>query len=224
MAMLIDGKVPVAIQAVPQRKAWVEGMIEQLGTGAPYYDTEFFGPLWSMERILKDFTQTGVLVLQDDVVLPPWFAEEFGKAWLGKEHGMTLFAGMSRRKKMLPLYERGDSYQRVTDIWGPANYYPASLIQGYFEWTKGVEAPKRGEPEVGGRRFRQDDNSMGLFLRQTKRAMWLTLPNLVNHRNTKSTLGNPRSVGGYQWVSGLFGKDLLRQWKKDLILSTERKL
>ena len=208
----------VAIQCVPSRKYVVDVMLKHLPSDTVvYYDTEYMGSLWNMERILKDST-SGVLMLQDDLVLANWFMEEVEKSIL-EDSVMTYFLGMSTKVK--DWYNAGFSYVRMRKVWGQATYFPPSFISQYIEWASNQPPiAKKGESaEVFHRKFSADDTSIQECLRVYSRYAYLTLPNLVNHQSDiPSELGHPRTVKGIQRMSTIYGKKFLRAWNKEAIV------
>jgi hypothetical protein len=206
----------IAIMAVPERASYVADIKRRLPDAVVYEDTRHQGALISMEKILADHVSSGVLILQDDVVVPCWFLDELGKAWISDRH-MSFFY---RSPKQVPLYERGYSYVSVRKPWGQANYFPAEFIRAYLEWTKiGPEIVQRGGVRDTKKRYVDwDDGSVWKFMQHSKRLALLTLPNLVNHRNVKSSQGHSRSLKQeHAWVSPVFGKGLLRPWNKTVV-------
>jgi len=207
---------PIAIQCVPERKDLVDRLLIRLPEADAFEDENHRGPLWQMERIMNAHAETGVLILQDDVAVAPWFLEELEKA-IWPDRQMMFFNAYS--KFLRPLYDQGYCYATTRNCWGQANYYPAEMIAAYQEWA--AQQDPIGPPRVNSSKLRQpwrswssDDPAIGKFCRDTRRDILMTLPHLVNHAQVKSVLGHPRTVGGKARISGLFGKDLLRPWDK----------
>jgi hypothetical protein len=203
----------IVIQAVPCRRTMVDKLVGRLvdqgQTPEVFYDEGYNGPLWSMERIFEKYAGSGgILVLQDDTILPKWFMREFEASKIDGEV-MSLFRGITTQQK--ELYDQGFSYATIPAVWGLANYYPDDFIVSYLMWTK--DNPNRGRrhptcSKIG------DDLAIGQFMKQSKRIAYVTLPNLVNHQEAPSTVGNPRTVKGINRLSSLYGEGLLRPWDK----------
>jgi hypothetical protein len=198
----------IAIQAVPCRKSMVENLLTRLPSGVEVcYDTEYRGALWSFETILKNSGGQDVLMMQDDTIVPRWFMREF-EASLIKGEVMSYFMGISKAQGR--LYEEGYSYAKTQNIWGLSNYYPADFIEYYLAW-----ADKTPDRAGGGKGA--DDVSVRSCLKSCKRFAYLTLPNILNHQESPSTMGNPCRIGGVSRLSSLYGEKLLRAWDKTKI-------
>lgn len=194
----------------------VEELLKKIPQAVVYEDTEYRGAIWNMERIFTDYPE-GVLRLEEDIIVPPWFLEEAEKSMIPDEN-MSFFIAMNPWAR--EAYDAGFSYARVVrQVWGQANYHPAWAIKGYMKWAADQPA------SVAEGHFRgwdkptpnNADNAFRNWLKTTGRSFYLTLPNLVNHRLEKSVVGNARRSKGMSWVSYVYGKSLLRPWNKDAI-------
>lgn len=196
----------IAIQAVLDRADGVERIQKRLPRAVAIWDTERRGSLWSLEKAFaKSDPGESLLVVQDDVAIPEWFEDELAECLI-PDRVMSFFMGMSKFLRI--EYDKGNSYAETRNIWGQANYFPAGFVTGYFGW---VEAERRGIKRHG------DDNELNAYFKHAGIWSLLTLPNIVNHVQVKSTLGHPRRPQGKARVSGLFGKEHLRPWNKAAI-------
>lgn len=213
----------IVIQAVREREHLVKDLLKLIPSAVPYYDEKHEGCLESRVAILEASPE-GVLIVQDDVILLDWFLEEAGKSIIEDE--LTFFCAPTNT--WLPdAYEQGFSYARSKHLlWGQAMWHPAWFCKGFPAWLPSVahitaeseivaKLPARMRLFHGG--VRMDDMTMRAYLRSVNRWAYLTLPNLVNHRHVRSTLGHGRTLGGVSWVSYLFGKKYLRPWDKTAI-------
>ena len=196
-----------AIQAVPERARLVESLLGKLPGAQSYFDADHRGPLWNMENIFRDNPGEDILVIQDDVAVPPWFREEFDKAVI-RDRAMSFFMGITKHLRI--QYDRGMSYAETRNVWGQANYYPAKFVSGYLEWSE--------SHGVGGPGHSHDDLAIRRYLKAAGGTSLVTLPNLVNHiQQEPSTMGNPLRPGGRLRTSPLFGRQYLRPWDKSAI-------
>lgn len=221
MAKEVCNAMKIVIMTVPQREASLRRLLVSVPNAEVSMDKDRNGALWNMEQIMRTH-RDGVLILQDDVYAPEWFEEEAAKAvWSGRI--TTFFKGMNV-SELEAAYQKGYSYLMTKDIWGQANYYPDWIVHGYLAWADSqLPATKRGERRVRGRRsFNQDDTSVCQFLRDTGQWAYLTVPNLVQHLLLPSELGHPRSTKGVKWTSPIFGRDLLREWRRDRVGKMKR--
>ena len=184
-------------------------------------DEARLGSLWNMDRVMRANVGAGVLILQDDLVVPPWFEAEFLKAWMPEEP-MTFFVGMSEEPKW--LWEKGYSYAATRNIWGQANWYPASFLKKYLFWSERAVPPlPPGSRQVKGvRNSTGDDTSVTMYLKKSGEFMLMTLPHLIDHMEVKSTMGHPSTVRGVRRVSTVFGEQYLRPWNKSKIARMSR--
>lgn len=203
----------IAIQAVPCRRSMVEMLVKRLPEGVEvFYDEKYRGPLWSLERIFElHGDNDGLLVLQDDTIVPKWFMREFEASLIDGEV-MSYFRGITTQQR--ELYDQGFSYATCAGVWGLANYYPTSFVKHYLEWA--ANNPNRGKRNDSSTKL-ADDLSISACLKEMKKKAYLTLPNLVNHQEAPSTMGNPRTVKGINRLSSLYGESLLRGWDKTKI-------
>ena len=66
----------IAIASVPSRRGYVDSvLLRRFPNAVVYEDTEGRGNLWQRWRILKD-SPDGVLYVEDDAIIPPWFLEQ----------------------------------------------------------------------------------------------------------------------------------------------------
>ncbi len=195
------------IQTVPSRSIMIPSLVERLKGLNPYVSTDpdYLGTHWHLTKIMKE-NRDGVLIIQDDVIIPTWFREELDKAMV-PDRCMIFLIGLTDKQRQ--LYDEGFCYAETQRLWCPANYYTGKFIEEYLEWATDENLY---QPEKG-RITRADDYGLQKFLKQTGKSFLLTLPNLCNHNNQiPSTLGHPKSIKGKARVSSLFSKDLLRRW------------
>lgn len=211
-----------AIQTVDERGEVLAEMLAAITwPHKVYVDAERRGCLWNMERIMRDNADTGVLILQDDLVIPPYFEAEFLKAWM-PEQVMTFFIGMADWPR--GLWEKGYTYAAVKNIWGQANWYPPAVVKRYLDWSSRAAPPlpPGAKPVKGVRNATGDDTSITMFLRSTRTFSIMTLPHLVDHKEVKSTMGHPATIRGIKRVSMLFGEQYLRPWDKTRVAKGPR--
>lgn len=203
----------IVIQAVKCRKTLVEKLVERIeaqGSKAEvFYDEKYNGPLWSMERIFEKYVgDGGILMLQDDTILPKWFMREFQASKIDGEV-MSYFRGITNQQR--ELYDQGYSYATCDGVWGLANYYTDEFVSNYLKWIP--DNVDRGKRFPDSKKL-ADDIAISRFMKFSKIRAYLTLPNLVNHQEAPSTVGNPRTVKGINRLSSLYGESLLRSWDK----------
>lgn len=195
----------IAIQAILSRADSVERIQARLPQARVSWDTGMHGTLWSMEKIFADSDPLQpLLILQDDVSIPEWFEEELAEC-IFPTRVMSFFMGMSKFLKV--EYDKGNSYAETRNVWGQANYFPVGFIPRYQAWA----AKQTGRLRNG------DDTELNRFYRHAGIWSLLTIPNIVNHLQVKSSMGHTRRPQGKARVSGLFGKEYLRPWNKDAI-------
>lgn len=206
----------IAIQTVPGREILLRYLRGRLPQALIYSDTDRRGPLWNMERIMLAHSRSGVLILQDDVIVPDWFTTEFTRCWM-PDRCMTFFMGIS--EEPLRLWNEGYSYVETQNIWGQANWYPSKFLEEYLPWSAAEATPvcKGVTPPRGVRRYSGDDTSICMYLRHTRQYSVMTLPHLVDHQEVHSTLGHPSTVRGKARVSNVFGEQYLREWDRTKI-------
>jgi hypothetical protein len=188
-----------------------------------YEDVGHEGPLPALLKILAA-NPDGVIVVQDDAIVMPWFLEEAKKAIIPNE--LMCFCACAS-EWMSDAYNQGFSYARSQHtLWGQANYYPSCVIQDFLPWLAADSTTFDSERQLGvplwlrqysRNGLRGDDMTMKAFLRESGRYAFITLPNLANHRCVRSTLAEGRMRGSVAWVSFLFGKKYLRPWDKTAI-------
>jgi hypothetical protein len=203
----------IAIQTVEERLPMAEQLAKQV-CGVIHVDRLRRGPLWSMEQIMRAYARSGVLILQDDVLVEPWFLEQVEAAMLPVPT-MTFFIGMSKYPKR--LYEQGYSYVWVDTVWGQANWYTPEFIASYLNWSLKLPQTYLGEKRVPGVRPYWDDGSINKFLKAAGIKSCMTLPHLCQHREEPSTVGNPTRPMGKPRVSDVFGEQFLRPWNKSKV-------
>jgi hypothetical protein len=207
----------IAILAVPARLALVDGQLPYLPNAKVWVDTDYNGVLWNSERVFADGVTDpeGLLLIQDDAVVPCWFMEEFEKSKIQNRPMSYFYFG----KSLAALYRQGICYVQTNNITGQANYYPQWFLRSYFEWIKLVppamlRSGQKMSKEEHYRNWSTMDISINLCLRWLRQFSFLTVPNLVDHRRTSSTLG-------HNWMNGrvsfCFGKSLLRKWDASAI-------
>lgn len=183
-----------------------------------YYDNEYNGPLWSMERIFEIYglKGEGVLILQDDAVVVPNFREEV-EASMVKGECMTYYRHW-RNDYAHKQYNKGCHYIKTRFISGVGNYMTRPYIERYMEWAK--SNAERGAFESNPSK-KGDDVAMSEYNRETNSFFWLTLPNLANHQQVDSILKHPWRMGARSSKEGsmastvrcsnLYGKKYTRE-------------
>lgn len=202
----------IVIQAVPERKQLVEGLLGFLPDAEVYYDEKHEGCHPSRVHILRNNPQ-GVLILQDDVVITPWFLEEAQKAV--RLDDLTSFC-LCTNPWTMDAYQQGFSYVRTKCLlWGQAIWMPAKMIREYLKWLSSEsyltalaarEEGVRSSLRMFSRGVQMDDQTIRRFLQESQWWNYVTLPNLVNHRFVASTLGHTGALRNGAWVSHVFGK------------------
>jgi hypothetical protein len=213
----------IVIQSVPSRAKFVEEILGKVPSASVHVDEKLSGVVPAFLDILRS-NPDGCIILQDDVIVGDWFLEEACKAIIEGEH--TSFC-LPAHSWLRDAYDQGFSYVRSQHVlWGQANYIPSWFALSFPKWLAKVTTTYADEIRDGLpihlRMFddsgvMMDDMASRVFLMQQLRWTHITLPNLANHRYSKSVLGHGRRRGRLDIVSYLCGKQYLRPWDKTAI-------
>lgn len=183
----------------PQRRAWVLGLRRALPEATVTKDVR--RELWATTRhgwltVLRDRRATHGLVLVDDMEPCPRFRELLLDAVEARPDGPVVIFTM-REKAMTAAREKGLSWIRGrTGCWGGSVVLPRAMADDFLAWERVNIDP--GYP--------WDDTRINLYCLTFGVPIFITAPSLMQHvGDDRSTLGNPRTIGGRRrqsvWVA-----------------------
>jgi hypothetical protein len=215
MERLSPGSLTVHIQAVPERRFYVERAIipavqkggDAVDQIALWEDHQKHGPLWNATRIwhaIAGDTLPG-LVLQDDTILHADFWDHMPDIMAhvasGDMEAVSLFAP-PRALAREAFAMRCNFIESYNFLWMPAMLLTPNFCVRLLEWI--VKHPSETV---------HDDVVMGAFGRQTGTPIWVALPSLVQHDlNLKSTMGTAKAIAGKKRRSEVWTKDIVAGW------------
>lgn len=151
------------------------------------YDEKLNGPLFNFVQILEKAAvgEGSCFIFQDDSILHRQFKscirdvieklEDFGM--------VSLFVPL--RGAYLELEKDVNWVENTDHLWQPATGYTKETILGLLEFAKSSEEKKH------------DDSMVRSYLKKNKKAVWVTVPSLVQHNlNVTSIAGNPKKIRG----------------------------
>lgn len=178
-------RLEVRIMTHPARRARAERLAESISAMNPrlVVDDDEVGTLATSRRAWLDGAGHAdhVLVLQDDVVPAPGFITSVEAAvTAAPDAAISLFAEWgSRTAQLIRLAAwEGNSWAKVADIYTPSQglVLPASTAVAFTEWSRDRAGP--------------DDLELAAFLRRTGTARIAAVPNLLEHDDEPSLVGN----------------------------------
>ena len=174
----------IIVNTVPERKEYFKYLKKNLPDAHFIIDTEKRGAMWGYLQSLKYLNNENGLVLQDDIVLCYDFYKKVTKEIAKKPFNFINFFSM--RKDDLTIGSRWMS----NFLMNQCVYYPNYHSENIIRWHKEYWVPANYE---GNKPTSATDLFLRSYLKKNKIKCWLVIPNLVNHRQGKSSIDSRRS-------------------------------
>lgn len=181
-------KISFAIQAVEQRRAHVEAIVDRIESQLPrcaefggvhvVFDTEMRGCWWSWSRAWATHSlwqSTHHVVLQDDVLLCADFPETMLSILKARRHEPV--SGFLPRKCVDRAVEAGKHWARTSRfLWAQCVAMPVAMGDACVKWVEAHEGTDTAKPWANSGDMRLAD-----FFKSIKKPVWVPVPHPVEH-------------------------------------------
>ena len=193
--------VAAVIMAVPERRGFAQMLYEELNAqdqrvvAELRVDVEHRGTWPMFQECLRESLKYGAshtMIVQDDVILCPSFSCHLLDAIEARPEEILSLFGMTRKIK--EAYDRGFLWGAGNAVWGQANIFTRHDVESLLKWSQANVRPD----------YKHDDSVVSLWCLANGKTVYTPIPTLVQHRELKSTVGNPLRPGGRDRLSPAF--------------------
>lgn len=194
--------ITYCILTVPEREKALSDLLAQFRAAHQpepviYVDREHSGHYRAARAAWETIIDADYpVVMEDDVLLCDHFFTLSEKAILSRPADTIVFFNVS--EIIRKAYETGMSWVAcATNSWNQCIYYP-----------KGRARKIMGFADEHLTRLKWWDSPSSLYHLYINRPFYMTAPSLVQHKNIKSSVGNPQMVFGKERAAGCFIPDV----------------